>query len=80
MTIVVLECLLDNCPKTGSMVDYRRCCGCVHNPLGDKQPEIGRQLCNHHKAVSAPDKERWDIIKQAVGCLHLTLVGPLRGK
>ena len=77
--MITLECLLDNCPKTGNMVDYRRCCPCEYNPLGDKQPETGQQLCNHPQAVSAPDKARWDTIKQAAGCLHLTLTGPLRG-
>ena len=71
---MILDCILDNCPLEG-FVDYRKCCACKHNPLGNNQPEIGHQDCQHPLANHNPKPQRWQDMKKAAGILHLTLVG-----
>lgn len=74
---MVLDCILDDCPK-GGMVDHRKCCGCKFNPLSDGQPEIGKQNCQHPQAKHDPKPERWSAIKASVSTAHLLLCGKSR--
>jgi len=58
-----LDCILDNCPKDNKFVNHIKCCRCELNPLGDNQPGVGCQECNHAKAIHKPDYERWENMK-----------------
>jgi hypothetical protein len=68
-----LECILDTCPKDGKFVNHLKCPRCVHNPLGEDQPEFAWQECNHPKAEHKPDHERWQNMK-ACGIDALTIM------
>lgn len=63
---MILQCILDNCPETGRMVDYRRCSGyrarpaCGHFAETDK---IGTVACNHPEAKGA-DPETKEINRE----------------
>lgn len=83
---MILDCILDTCPQNNKMVDYRDCCKCAYNPLGeigglrkDGQPKTGCQECTHLQAKHEPDLKRWHTIKSNVGTAHLFLCGPKRG-
>ena len=51
-----MKCILDNCPETGRMVDYRRCDGYLSRPACSYfqgQDEIGEVNCGHPHAATA---------------------------
>ena len=72
---MILDCILDTCPKDGQFVNHLKCCKCDYNPLGDGQPQFGRQLCDHPQARHEPDHERWEAMKSCgAATLAVTLV------
>jgi hypothetical protein len=68
----ILDCILDVCPQDGQFVNHLKCLHCQFNPLGDKQPEFAKQLCQHPQSKHNPNKENWENLKACgVGVLHL---------
>lgn len=74
-----LKCILDNCPKTGGIVDWRRCQPCEH--LAERDT-FGKVDCLHPDATPSNEEERrtaHETFRAMAGVAHITHVGPVRG-
>lgn len=80
-SLVVLDCLLDTCPKVNHSVDWRRCqdCGSYRG-----QQKIGQVNCCHPDARHEKEKVREGRREAFQACAggvgHLLYAGRLRGE
>lgn len=69
---MILTCILNDCPATKQMVDWRKCEHCKWRVDDEHRgPQI---KCANSAAMRINNTERWQAMRDAVGCLHVRMV------